>query len=109
MPSFFFNATATTEIYPLSLPGSLPISWGPDRRHVGDVPPEVIGGHQDLDALPARSEEHTPELQSRLHLVCRLFFLMLRPPPRSTLSPYPALFRSRGVLTVGTSGTSLPR
>src|SRR6266436_3002985 len=72
-----------------------------------------------------RSEEHTSELQSRLHLVCRLllekkkinstrssevrfksvsrlasrpdsvFFLMTRQPPRSTLFPYTTLFRSR--------------
>src|SRR2546422_43879 len=42
-----------------------------------------------------RSEEHTSELQSRLHLVCRLFFLMIRRPPRSTLFPYTTLFRSR--------------
>src|SRR2546422_985167 len=57
-----------------------------------------------------RSEEHTSELQSRLHLVCRLllekkkklratvglyfFFLMIRRPPRSTLFPYTTLFRS---------------
>src|SRR5687768_12336401 len=39
-----------------------------------------------------RSEEHTSELQSRLHLVCRL---LLRHPPRSTLFPYTTLFRSR--------------
>src|SRR3989338_3559116 len=58
----------------------------------------------------ARSEEHTSELQSQFHLVCRLllekktklsstpfslgFFLMIRRPPRSTLFPYPTLFRS---------------
>src|SRR3990172_8305264 len=41
-----------------------------------------------------RSEEHTSELQSRLHLLFRLFFLMIRRPPRSTLFPYTTLFRS---------------
>src|SRR3989338_2392132 len=41
-----------------------------------------------------RSEEHTSELQSQFHLVCRLFFLMIRRPPRSTLFPYTTLFRS---------------
>src|SRR5947209_7448361 len=48
-----------------------------------------------------RSEEHTSELQSRQYLVCRLllekkqiFFLIIRPPPRSTLFPYTTLFRS---------------
>src|SRR5690554_6250581 len=38
-----------------------------------------------------RSEEHTSELQSRPHLVCRL---LPRPPPRPTLFPYTTLFRS---------------
>src|ERR1035438_8446588 len=49
----------------------------------------------------SRSEEHTSELQSLRHLVCRLllekkqnFFLMMRRPPRSTLFPYTTLFRS---------------
>src|SRR5687768_710873 len=41
----------------------------------------------------ARSEEHTSELQSRLHLVCRL---LLSRPPSSTLFPYTTLFRSMG-------------
>src|SRR3990172_5356302 len=44
----------------------------------------------------ARSEEHTSELQSRLHLLFLLFFLMIRRPPRSTLFPYTTLFRSIG-------------
>src|SRR6266436_10329031 len=61
---FFFNDTATTEIYTLSLHDALPIYE--NRRHIDD--PE--------DDLPSRdfhrSEEHTSELQSRLHLVCRL-------------------------------------
>src|ERR1039458_6723327 len=41
-----------------------------------------------------RSEEHTSELQSLRHLVCRLLFVMIRRPPRSTLFPYTTLFRS---------------
>src|SRR2546422_2276 len=59
-------------------------------------------GHDKLysDTLPlilsaGRSEEHTSELPSPLHLACRLFFLMIRRPPRSTLFPYTTLFRSR--------------
>src|SRR3990172_57966 len=43
-----------------------------------------------------RSEEHTSELQSHLHLPSPLFFLMIRRPPRSTLFPYTTLFRSAG-------------
>src|SRR2546422_5859877 len=70
---FFFNDTATTEIYTLSLHDALPISAGtvhPRRRGARFQ----TAGHQ-LDyagGQPDRSEEHTSELQSRLHLVCRL-------------------------------------
>src|SRR5260370_1129280 len=44
--------------------------------------------------LNKRSEEHTSELQSHLNILFRLFFLMIRRPPRSTLFPYTTLFRS---------------
>src|SRR2546422_7809647 len=67
---FFFNDTATTEIYTLSLHDALPISrstscsWRRARRRSGRPTfPRSCAG---------RSEEHTSELQSRLHLVCRL-------------------------------------
>src|SRR5689334_23778269 len=64
---FFFNDTATTEIYTLSLHDALPISlcpvWGPE---VSASP--TTGTAQNA----ARSEEHTSELQSQFHLVCRL-------------------------------------
>src|SRR2546429_6107096 len=66
---FFFNDTATTEIYTLSLHDALPISDQGDGRVVLE---RVIGdGSEDL-RRDGRSEEHTSELQSRLHLVCRL-------------------------------------
>src|SRR2546422_2602244 len=81
---FFFNDTATTEIYTLSLHDALPISAL--ARHRGVLPRgghphpgglradrDLSGRHlQPADALQVRSEEHTSELQSRLHLVCRL-------------------------------------
>src|SRR6266702_8988818 len=61
---FFFNDTATTEIYTLSLHDALPIYLRlPGRRDQGRDPCPV--GRD-------RSEEHTSELQSRGHLVCRL-------------------------------------
>src|SRR5687768_9640733 len=44
--------------------------------------------------LLRRSEEHTSELQSRLHLVCRLLLEMIRLPPRPTPFPSTTLFRS---------------
>src|SRR2546422_1938177 len=105
---FFFNDTATTEIYTLSLHDALPISHDPyqggetgDGDGAGDTAAERLDGvchrlhgarrRQDHPvAAPApvggrghrlrggeeharaRSEEHTSELQSRLHLVCRL-------------------------------------
>src|SRR2546422_7501835 len=86
---FFFNDTATTEIYTLSLHDALPISPVGLRRAIVEriereievqqkhgngrlifkmnalVDPEII-------RVLYRSEEHTSELQSRLHLVCRL-------------------------------------
>src|ERR1041385_6354003 len=65
---FFFNDTATTEIYTLSLHDALPIS--PRAEEHGDASGLHAGepGFRRGD----RSEEHTSELQSRLHLVCRL-------------------------------------
>src|SRR5438034_9697914 len=76
LPFFFFNDTATTEIYTLSLHDALPIS--PTHRQV-----RQHHAHQDQRAatplhhgepLPEdeRSEEHTSELQSHSDLVCRL-------------------------------------
>src|SRR3712207_8432455 len=98
---FFFNDTATTEIYTLSLHDALPILPEGAAAYEADkwVLSEVIGFRltrgvlasadrrppADLDALLAgpdpaaprrlavlRSEEHTSELQSRQYLVCRL-------------------------------------
>src|SRR5947199_10254886 len=63
-PLFFFNDTATTEIYTLSLHDALPIS--PVR------PLPVCGRWRRRLCLRVRSEEHTSELQSLRHLVCRL-------------------------------------
>src|SRR2546427_2892353 len=86
---FFFNDTATTEIYTLSLHDALPISEGGD--HLGEVLALDLDLHdvaraaapagvpdaqlRRLEAereLHHRSEEHTSELQSQSNLVCRL-------------------------------------
>src|SRR2546425_1688622 len=95
---FFFNDTATTEIYTLSLHDALPISLhaarppdrprltGPQLRDALPVRHPVLPHHpgRQGDALPLptrgggrprdpeRSEEHTSELQSLAYLVCRL-------------------------------------
>src|SRR3712207_8834567 len=88
---FFFNDTATTEIYTLSLHDALPIF----HRRVGDDPPDELDqprhpGQAEREEhhravgqrrqprgsehtqRQQRSEEHTSELQSRQYLVCRL-------------------------------------
>src|SRR2546422_4251025 len=84
MSFFFFNDTATTEIYTLSLHDALPICLRiADRmlhfarripRRVEDrhVIRALLGRPVKLAVGVDRSEEHTSELQSRLHLVCRL-------------------------------------
>src|SRR5256885_12837011 len=70
---FFFNDTATTEIYTLSLHDALPISFhscpGSDTGHRRGRRscPASLGRNP-----PVRSEEHTSELQSPCNLVCRL-------------------------------------
>src|SRR4029077_21298460 len=66
--SSFFNDTATTEIYTLSLHDALPIS---NTSAIRKQPVSVrCGGIRPIGGL--RSEEHTSELQSHLNLVCRL-------------------------------------
>src|SRR2546430_4622402 len=63
---FFFNDTATTEIYTLSLHDALPILFWHAQTNQGscDAPERGPGCR--------RSEEHTSELQSQSNLVCRL-------------------------------------
>src|SRR5438067_9840181 len=72
---FFFNDTATTEIYTLSLHDALPISDAERAaRRVRAGLLALLELHLPLRRPPglARSEEHTSELQSRFDLVCRL-------------------------------------
>src|SRR3712207_9551037 len=93
---FFFNDTATTEIYTLSLHDALPIlvaslrasgcavvvgplASRPRPAERGDLRPRISLLHARLRAVClrhgawwVRSEEHTSELQSRQYLVCRL-------------------------------------
>src|SRR5258708_23049613 len=82
---FFFNDTATTEIYTLSLHDALPIS---ELR--ADIARERVIIEHALDAgYPSRSEEHTSELQSPDHLVCRL---LLEKKKLQKIDPFPRLF-----------------
>src|SRR3712207_8391495 len=76
----FFNDTATTEIYTLSLHDALPISsrtccGAPSRAHStcgGDGRDRACEVTIKHSTAGHRSEEHTSELQSRQYLVCRL-------------------------------------
>src|SRR3712207_8691932 len=100
---FFFNDTATTEIYTLSLHDALPIYDGagdapvgrpggergrlllhpeavPQRRAARDPAPRDRAPHP---ARRERSEEHTSELQSRQYLVCRLLLEKKKNPARA--------------------------
>src|SRR3712207_7060495 len=81
---FFFNDTATTEIYTLSLHDALPIFAGArlgvalevlghvGRRIAARVECDAAVPAREVTDLRLRSEEHTSELQSRQYLVCRL-------------------------------------
>src|SRR5258708_34580088 len=81
---FFFNDTATTEIYTLSLHDALPISLAlgfldvaVGERNVqvlvdGERIQQMVALKNEAKVLLVRSEEHTSELQSPDHLVCRL-------------------------------------
>src|SRR2546425_3764770 len=103
---FFFNDTATTEIYTLSLHDALPIcartrreihvqAEGKDRgkqcaRELhADVSPSACPSHAPRHRI--RSEEHTSELQSLAYLVCRL----LLEKKKQNLQPVPVGIRSR--------------
>src|SRR2546429_4302025 len=95
---FFFNDTATTEIYTLSLHDALPIS---DRKFLFEFLAIfrlndgvfLFAPHQELLAFGGenRSEEHTSELQSRLHLVCRLLLEKKKRPRSPPDRPRPSI------------------
>src|SRR6476620_12779082 len=69
---FFFNDTATTEIYTLSLHAALPIRQARPARVASATPVPRAGTLVRAVRAIVRSEEHTSELQSRQYLVCRL-------------------------------------
>src|SRR5258707_9487078 len=90
---FFFNDTATTEIYPLSLHDALPIFEPSASARTSRFDVALVCGR-----TPRRSEEHTSELQSRQYLVCRLLLEKkktvihtLTAVPRNTGKPYYSL------------------
>src|SRR2546422_6716057 len=91
---FFFNDTATTEIYTLSLHDALPI-W--QVLIAGTYVFKLADSQSDRNIVQVfnkdenhlnRSEEHTSELQSRLHLVCRLLLEKKKWFPRRSVARY---------------------
>src|SRR3712207_9018807 len=100
---FFFNDTATTEIYTLSLHDALPIS-DPPVRPVDHRPGDPAAVAADRGRVrvgedrraggavgAARSEEHTSELQSRQYLVCRLLLEKKKEEMNNLTSPNGAM------------------
>src|SRR5258708_23272118 len=105
---FFFNDPATTEIYTLSLHDALPISplaitsamRTVDRVRMEKLLPHRARERRDSGHFmrsPTRSEEHTSELQSPDHLVCRLLLekksLNIRHNLSSSKRPKPLHFK----------------
>src|SRR3712207_9125282 len=90
---FFFNDTATTEIYTLSLHDALPISIPstttcphPAPRRTRSVLHRVTHRRRRIPHRRTRSEEHTSELQSRQYLVCRLLLEKKKKLTRTTIN-----------------------
>src|SRR5437879_10610839 len=90
---FFFNDTATTEIYTLSLHDALPIFQlraALQRRHPGCQSAGVLRPGVSVIRVEGRqgrqrrSEEHTSELQSPMYLVCRLLLEKKKNKQKST-------------------------
>src|SRR5260370_3977945 len=81
---FFFNDTATTEIYTLSLHDALPICSRSAASASAPVPAVTrsMSSCPSSSASPSRSAEHTSELQSHLNLVCRLLLEKKKPTSR---------------------------
>src|SRR3712207_8400389 len=109
VPCFFFNDTATTEIYTLSLHDALPIFYDTVTLPLYTIPrfTSIVtkepsfntsvappAPHINGTSLVIRSEEHTSELQSRQYLVCRLLLEKKKNPLYSTYIPLPCILYS---------------
>src|SRR5436309_11692715 len=84
-PFFFFNDTAPTEIYTLSLHDALPICLPPIRLQ--PLQPRTEHLRHRRKYAEGRSEEHTSELQSRENLVCRLLLEKKKINHKSEIAP----------------------
>src|SRR5438552_15361869 len=83
---FFFNDTAPTEIYTLSLHDALPI-WVSATGVLSGYRGTGCGYRRGCSCGTCRSEEHTSELQSPDHLVCRLLLEKKKKDRTNTNSP----------------------
>src|SRR5262245_65392969 len=86
---FFFNDPATTEIYTLSLHDALPICRRRPRRpcrHQSRHRSAVVLSQAGARLRAPRSEEHTSELQSLRHLVCRLLLEKKKKKKKNTIT-----------------------
>src|SRR6266540_1591626 len=84
---FFFNDTATTEIYTLSLHDALPIFPPVCRRSSKRLSRRRLRRARSV-RRPVRSEEHTSELQSHHDLVCRLLLEKKKERPTAPTEPW---------------------
>src|SRR4029453_11235142 len=101
MPSFFFNDTAATEIFTFSLHDALPIFGRRQVRHDHlEVVDAVVDAAEGAGGEPDRKSTRLNSSHT-VDLVCRLFFLMIRRPPRFSLFPYTTLFRSSAAVRSG--------
>src|SRR2546430_12052544 len=99
---FFFNDTATTEIYTLSLHDALPISESFNyglcyQPNAGGTITNFVGGNYSIGekSTQRRSEEHTSELQSQSNLVCRLLLEKKKKKSNSPQHLHAAVMRTR--------------
>src|SRR5690348_18209013 len=106
---FVFQDSATTEIYTLSLHDALPIYAAPaadDRDRLLDLRlllrGEIVQVRLDAVDQSARSEEHTSELQSPVHLVCRL---LLEKKKNKMVRVWRAIQTCRRLAAVNASGS----
>src|SRR2546430_10012726 len=95
LTNFFFNDTATTEIYTLSLHDALPISRAQSVRPLRRKQ-NISRANSYAHARYFRSEEHTSELQSQSNLVCRLLLEKKQVSIGAYRLPDPA-YRDRGL------------
>src|SRR2546430_7388356 len=92
---FFFNDTATTEIYTLSLHDALPISGDVNPRFAFWIAAVLSLANWLWGYFARRSEEHTSELQSQSNLVCRL---LLEKKKKAAVLDKPLIVRTAAVL-----------